>query len=57
MDTRPMAQFGEIQFFHNSISCLSIQGTDSCLGQEQRKRKRMAAFSFSACVVAVATLD
>lgn len=52
-----MAQFGEIQFFHNSISCLSIQGTDSCLGHEQRKRKRMAAFSYSACVVAVATLD
>lgn len=57
MDTRPMAQLRENQFFHNSISCNNIQGTDSSLGKRQRKRKRMPVFSFSACVVAVATLD
>lgn len=57
MDTRPMAQLCENQFFHNSISCNNIQGTDSSLGKRQRKGERMAAFSFSACVVAVATLD
>lgn len=57
MDTRPMTQLCENQFFHNSISCNNIQGTDSSLGKKQRKRERMAAFSFSAYVVAVATLD
>lgn len=57
MDTRPTAQLCENQFFHNSISCYNIQGTDSSLGKKQSTRKRMAVFSFSACVVAVATLD
>lgn len=52
-----MAHFCENQFFHNSISCYNIQGTDSSLGKEQRKRRRVAVFTFSACVVAVATLD
>lgn len=48
---------GSVLFFHNSISCYNIQGTDSSFGDKQGKRKRMAGFSFSVCVVAVATLD
>lgn len=41
MDTRPMAPLCENQFFHNSISCNNIQGTDSSLGEKESSRKRM----------------
>lgn len=56
-DTRPMAQCCVNKFFHDSILCSNIQGSNSCLEKKLRKRKRTAVFSFSACVVAVATLD
>lgn len=38
--SRPAAHFCVNEFFHNSLSCSDIQGSESCVEKKQRKKRR-----------------